>query len=318
MKIIVVGDPHFWDRDISSRCDNYQDTSINKLKQVVEYQKRYQVDCVIFLGDFFHAPLTSKEYLNELVLELKKFQCPLYTLVGNHRGDQSYKDWRSFEKKDLGTLVFTGVLNILLAYESSNGSIVGMSAYETLYDVLFEMNRYTETTKPIKNEAIHILACHHFIKGSGSSFEDDLILDVSEVKQTFPNLKYILAGHDHAKYDTKIIDGVKIIRPGSLMRTSSAGDQDRNICVAYLDTDMDIVEYLPISSLAYKSLFVNKDHKKDIQDKMMIDQIVSNFSNGDNLDTIMAEDLLKESVEQIDNLEIRDYIKSILRSMGVI
>jgi len=78
-----------------------------------------------------------------------------------------------------------------------------------------------------------------------------------ELKHFYPNLKVILHGHIHHETAiTKSLEGVWLINPGSMLRTTSAEENRRIPKVAYIDTETEAFQLHPIAiAQPYESVF---------------------------------------------------------------
>lgn len=218
MLIGYTGDPHLSDVQTNSRSDDSAKTGLEKLDFVIDLFNEKKVDVIILPGDIFSVKLNSNSYRYQLRVLLSKAKCPIKFLIGNHPGDAVYKNPETYFNRDLGILEFDNYCSRLTKYSV----IKGISAYE-----------------PIPTEQdpeVEFLAVHHFIGNAWD--EEELVIYPDLMKEVFPNLKAVLAGHDHAFYPTYTSrSGVKVIRPGSLMRVSSAQQNKRPIYSGIYDTE---------------------------------------------------------------------------------
>jgi hypothetical protein len=178
---------------------------------------------VVCTGDVF----THAFYSNETRLRVKQLirdaRCrvgmAVYVIGGNHSGDCEGRDPATTVNRELGQFVFDGYLQYLgnlfehsLDYSLPGGMVIrGYSAYT-------EINT-------VDAEKVVGLVAHHWIM---DAFGDSLVIYPDDMKKVFPNLRFIVAGHDHAYHEPYVsTSGVLVLRPGSLMRTDSGVSSNR-------------------------------------------------------------------------------------------
>jgi hypothetical protein len=221
--IVFLGDPHLSDRQIQTRVDDTADTCLKKFIWVLEYARSLKAD-VICTGDVFSHTLYGNRFRHDVKVALRTFNSKgggFYSCGGNHPGDVDGKDAGATLFRELGQFCFDGYINYLgkltgsfRSYQFPTGeAIVGFSAYSSLDDI---------TCPP---ESVVGMVCHHWIM---DAFGDSLVVYPDDMKKLFPNLKFIVAGHDHAFHKPYISrDGVLVVRPGSMMRTDAGASSNR-------------------------------------------------------------------------------------------
>jgi hypothetical protein len=221
--IVFLGDPHLSDRQIQTRVDDTTETCLEKFKWVLSFAASQGAD-ILCTGDVFSHTLYGNRFRHELKVALREFNstgCAFYSCGGNHPGDVDGKDVETTIFRELGQFCFDGYINFLgqlggrfQSYQlASGGVVVGFSAYSSLDAI---------TCPP---ETVVGMVCHHWIM---DAFGDSLVVYPDDLKKTFPNLKFIVAGHDHAFHEPYVSrDGVLVVRPGSMMRTDAGASSNR-------------------------------------------------------------------------------------------
>lgn len=207
MKFTYTTDLHLYDRDISTRNDSSAETALNKLLFVVETANKTGSSHLMFGGDMFSDRVDSPAYLAAIINILRQFLGQVYTVIGNH--DVVHRSTDGYRKRNLAVLQAAGVLTILHSQHVSDLGILGISAYD---------EGIAESLGPEQAAKVRTVFAHHAIEHGA----DRLVLSVRWLKERLPNLRYILSGHDHTEYPDMTIDGVVVIRPGSMLRTSTA------------------------------------------------------------------------------------------------
>jgi hypothetical protein len=226
--IVFLGDPHLSDRQIQTRVDDTTETCIEKFRWVLGYAASIGAD-VICTGDVFSHTLYGNLFRYEVKAVLRKFNSlgfGFYSCGGNHPGDVDGKNVETTIYRELGQFCYDGYIKYLgelggsfQCYTLPGGeAIVGFSAYSSLDAI------------KCPPEKVIGMVCHHWIM---DAFGDSLVVYPDDMKKVFPNLKFIVAGHDHAFHEPYTSrDGVMVVRPGSMMRTDAGASSNRNPKVA--------------------------------------------------------------------------------------
>jgi DNA repair exonuclease SbcCD nuclease subunit len=252
-KFVFLGDVHLSDKQIMTRVDNTAETVLSKLNWVVDFAIKNNAD-IIHTGDLTTGQLLTNRYriavrrvLGKLMNAGRKF----YSISGNH--DASGGVYESIWDREYGLLNMDGYLDHLdnIHIQWGNGYIVGMSAYNYSFPYNIE-------------ESVFGVVVHAFVQ---DAFGDTLVVYPDDLKKRFPNLQFLLCGHEHQAYSTfQSRDGVQVIRPGSLMRTDSGKSSNRVPRIGLWDTD-GAFEYVDLPSEVarpYEEVFYME--KKSLQD----------------------------------------------------
>lgn len=85
MKIIYLTDSHFDARTPASRSDNYFDTCMAKLTEILEFAKEHHINTILHGGDFFDSPKPGYSTLLPFMDVLARYpDIHWYINVGNH------------------------------------------------------------------------------------------------------------------------------------------------------------------------------------------------------------------------------------------
>ena len=98
-KVAFVGDLHLNHSTPKSRIDDYPTTCIDKLESLRVSLLQRDVKYLIILGDVFHKPKQSVEFLNRVIKQFLKFKdsgIEVYSIIGNH--DEIYERVDSIER----------------------------------------------------------------------------------------------------------------------------------------------------------------------------------------------------------------------------
>lgn len=265
-KVCIVGDTHFSPKQPISRKDNYPETLLNKLDNLLELCKDNNIEDVIFLGDLINANQMTMEYfiiLFKHFMEFKKNNIRLHSIIGNH--DVQHGNEEFLDKSPLTILFKSGLF--------SNKDF-------TVDNCLFTMMNYYEsvnTIEPATNDYTNILIGHYFYL---NGFNDiNHTLSPEECKNLGYNFYFL--GHDHTPYEPLKINNYEVHRPGSFSRATSETCQVSrdNIQVCIFDTDSLLVTYKNIPNV-----LSSKDIYKE-------SKLISKLIDKDEVDTTLSEDI---------------------------
>ena len=269
--IVFLGDPHLSDRQISTRVDDTTETCLEKFEWVLNYAKSIDAN-IICTGDMFTHTLFNNRTRYRLKKAIREYRYSggwLWSISGNHSGDIEDRNPDSALYRELGQFVLDGYVNFLGCFDrycrsyfldrslTNSPVIIGYSAYCT--DV-------NDSVAESLSDRVIGMVCHHFI--GQECFGDPLVIYPDDMKKVFPNLRFIVGGHDHAHHVPYMSrDGVWVVRPGSMMRTDSGESSKRIPCVEVLyprmDGEPDRWEIVPIAcARSYDEVFFAE--KRDI------------------------------------------------------
>lgn len=250
MNLIFFGDPHFDAQTPMSRLDNYAETSLTKLKEILSIAIENNVKDVFTTGDFFDKYEVSYAYLNDMISVLQLYKekdVNIWSSIGNH--DLPYNNMSYFKNTPLNLLFKSGLVkHIKEKQEFENHVVYGLDF--TNKDVL--SNLRTETNKT------NILVMHYAVNNTvpGDS------INAEELK----GFDFVISGHDHAYYvPFNASPNCQILRPGSLMRrTKEEYNLKRNVLVYLIDTnkkeakEINLKNVLPADKLFKNEVFLEK------------------------------------------------------------
>jgi len=287
-KILFVGDLHLSDRQITTRVDDTTETCLEKLQWILDFASKQGAD-IIHTGDMFTHTLYSNKTRLRIKQMLRSYNvsgCTFYSIAGNHTGDIEDKDSSSFIHREFGQFVFDGYvsfLNPILIQDSNNTSITSGDyiIFDTLPNPQGFIRGYSAYSELNTDRADSVvgLVCHHWIM---DAFGDSLVVYPDDMKKIFPNLRFIVAGHDHAYHEPYYSrDGVYVVRPGSVMRTDSGKSSDRIPSVElytpspYAGLSNDHWEKIPIGcARPYNEVFYSEKKQVNSESESAVDQFI--------------------------------------------
>jgi len=119
--ITGIADPHFSDKKPRSRRDNYQETQIRKMTDLINLSKKIKWDgeflpasAITIAGDICHQPrgeLISRRLDIRLISTMAEAPCPILAILGNH--DKEKDRIESIETHTLGTMVASKTIRLV-------------------------------------------------------------------------------------------------------------------------------------------------------------------------------------------------------------
>lgn len=200
MNLILLSDTHIlWDQPIS-RIDNIRKTQFEKWEFILQYSKDTN-STLLEAGDFFQKP-RSWNLLPEIIGWFKKYQIPIYCVIGQH--DQYMRDFQNISTTNLGVLAKAGLVKIL-----------DESAYYD-FDIALYGASYGQEIPEIKNkDCFNILVIHAPI-ASKALYPNQQYMDALTFLKENP-FNLIVAGDIHQKYMFEY-EGRYICNSGPLLR----------------------------------------------------------------------------------------------------
>lgn len=296
--IAFVGDMHIQFSNPTSRVDNYFESVLNKLSQILDNNR-----VVISLGDMFSNPVLDIQGTLVLIELLKRYKDKggmFFEIAGNH----TIYNWNlnTLSKTTLGLLHKLELVNIL----DRSGLVVNSLDKLELEGITIVpglLNNPHDVIKaPTDNSIMVAHTYYNFSRDPKHSFEYEEIANLG--------YRAIFLGHDHERYPEKVLEQGVLYRPGSLGREAAHPyNFTRELIYYKLDLDTDSIspvkiDYLPASEVF--SLEVIEKHN-DTTSAFIYDleELMKNFKNKSSISVS-----IKKMME--DNPEISDEIISFI------
>jgi len=256
IKILVIGDLHASDLKPQMRIDNFNETQMNKIQEIMEIGKNNKVDFYIFLGDIVHKPELSYRTLCDIIKILKKNIILKYTLVGNH--DIFGLNEGTLYRTVSGILSEFGMLHILdeKLIEDEKVIIKGVHAFSSK-NYQFA-NGYKDYLK--------IICSHDMIT------PEECIFKSTPIEKVVTNADLIISGDYHIPFD--IYKGhTQFINPGIIIRHNS---NERDIKPSVILLEIEHRKY-QIKKIVLKSTPENAFDIKTIQEEKTFEKFVDSI-----------------------------------------
>lgn len=248
-KFIVCGDLHFRSENPRNRKDNFEETMVQKLKEV--FGLAYELDAdLIIPGDIFDTANVSLKTIAELGSVIAESGVQMLAISGNH--DLPAGNKAALARTPFGLLDKLGIVWNLEdeCYEAFNGDLkiyVTGCGFDFQTDTPEGMKQFQSDDADEDTLSIHVV--HSMLMASSPSFPMRLTL----IDQVETDADIIISGHYHEGFGIhRRKDGKLFINPGALCRLSaSEAEMKRTVQVALLTirskTDFD-AELIPLQS----------------------------------------------------------------------
>jgi len=213
--IITASDIHISDTAPRSRIDDFRETVLGKVRQLLTATTKLGADTVIVAGDLFNLkkPVrTSHSLVRELIELFKKFPCPVYIIPGNH--DLTADDLDTLSNQPLGVLLASGPPLKMLNSEILTKKGVQLSLVGIPYTDNIDLNKWKF---PDKKDCIAQICAVHVYAGpkSGMVFGERL-WGYDELGKLNPDVFVI--GHYHVDQGIQKLGDKYFINLGAVTR----------------------------------------------------------------------------------------------------
>lgn len=220
MKLLYFTDSHIRGTSPKNRKDDFFQTLITKMEEIVKISVDEEVDYIFHGGDLFDRPDISISVVGTFAKILTKVKAPIYMISGNH--DIFGHNPKTLNRTMLGLLSNIGIVNlvndkkVILSKEDISIEVSG-APYIYGNDELVNKGRYIVTEKN-KNVDYQIHMTHGFLvdKPFLKTVNHTLINEILDTKADIT-----LGGHYHLGFKSQIIDGKHFLNPGSIVRIAN-------------------------------------------------------------------------------------------------
>lgn len=306
--IAFIVDPQIQYSNPSSRIDNYFETILKKLQEVL-FANKYSV----ILGDFTEFPVLDMAGLIAVISLLKKYKeagghC--YSLVGNH--DTYNYSLSQVNKCTLGLLAKLGLITIIDRTHEVDNSVgeIDIGDWNIQCTYLKDPRKDLKVAKQEKS----ILIGHNYY-----NFERDKKHSLEYEDLEPLQYKFIFLGHDHKNHLNKVIGKSILYRSGNLSRgRAESYNFDRKIYYYRLNLDNEQIEQIDVEFQPASEVFsiqANEKHN-DPTPKYIYDleELMNSFKKKKTAN-ISIKKMLEDNKE-VSN-EIVEFIKDCYSACGI-
>jgi DNA repair exonuclease SbcCD nuclease subunit len=252
---LLIGDPHLDSKTPLARIDNYRETTINKLRSLLQLAIDKKVRAVITTGDVFNRYDVPISYLNEVVHILREYRfngIEVYSIIGNHDIPRNNMDY--FKNTPLSLLFKSGLVK-KIGSGKDDRLVIG----ETVVYGLNYKEKLSEIETPRDGYLNKILVMHYATENTVPADNVPLV--------DLESFDIVFAGHDHMYYEPIITEDLEVYRPGSFTRrTKDEYNLERDIIVCHSKGDYEVEELILPGVEPAVSVFKDKVFNQDIED----------------------------------------------------
>jgi DNA repair exonuclease SbcCD nuclease subunit len=256
MKFLFFTDSHIKSTPPENRKDNYHQSLINKLNEIVSISKNEKVDYILHGGDWYDRPSNDKSLSSEVTAILKTFDKPVYTIYGNH--DIFGASPLTVEGTMLGALINERIVHLITNDEKiflrEDALTVQLTGKSNKYGMDSVQNRdyYYIVKKDRKADyAINMVHGMLLYKPFPPGIPFTLL---NEISQTGADIT--LSGHYHSGYGIINLNNRYFINPGSIVRITNYQSELYRIPQVII---IDIKESISIKQIELKSVLPGHD-----------------------------------------------------------
>ena len=305
--LAIIGDPHIQFNNPSCRQDNYFESIMDKLKQIMKSNSY-----IIELGDLLSLPVLDIQgtlILVDLLSQYKKQGGRFISLIGNH----NIYNWQinTLNKTTTRLLARLNLIDILDADLSEAYSEINLGPFKILPLSL----NFSKKELPKAKGQHNILVGHAFY---ASERDPKHSINYEDIKDL--GYEYIFLGHDHEPYKPKIIDNTILYRPGSLGRTTShTYNLYRKPLYYRINLDSCEIKEVILNSKSSEEIFtyeiINKKQDKTPDYVYDLEALINSYKEKGHSSILSIRKLMEDSSEVTP--EIIQFISDIHEACGL-
>jgi len=302
-KYLIFSDFHISGRNPRSRIDNYYQSCLQKLDEIIDLSK--SVDCVICAGDFWDSPIVANTMVDDVIDRIDLAKKDWYFIYGNH--DLVTYNIESSNSSSLSHMMRRS------KYIKHLNEIEDKDIYIRGYDCTFNREQLLKENGIIHNSSkkITLAITHNFITIK------PFIKTVAHVqaKDIKTNYSIIWCSHFHTNFDD-IINGHKFVNLSSIGRTVI--NEQHQPQVAILDTETGKIDKILLKSAKPSSEVFDLSKYEEIkQNEKSIDEFIEALNSA----TWRAADIYTQ-IEMIGKdteveKEVVDYLHNKIKQIKI-
>jgi len=285
-KFLYLQDFHISGKNPCNRNDNYYESMLLKLDEVLEIAKINKVDFVIDGGDFFESPIVTNTIVDDVLDRIESKKIKWFMLYGNHC--EIGKNINVSGATSISHMIRRSkFVEHLETIETEDLFIQGFDYYHSIESDLKEKGLMSINKRENK---IKIAVIHALI--TLKSLPDKVMhLPIKALKTDFD---YVFVAHNHKGWSEFQQKGVKIANISCLGR-SAVDEADIKPTVAIYDSKTDNLSLIPLKCAKLG---------KDVFELDKIEQL-KNFEG--EINKFIAS-LDTEKIKQLDLMGIIEYL----------
>ena len=242
MKLLILGDTHFRYSNPEKRIDNYWETQLRKLHEVLSIFEAYDCDHIIQVGDFFDSPNVSNYVVSSLIRRFKAWGSKIFCIYGQH--DIFGHAAETYKRSPLAILEAAGCIELL---DGNGSSLVSEKDQQVAMIYGASFGQEDPDTKR-GNNFYNILVVHDMI-GNKPLFPGQDLIKPRIYLEKHKQFDLICCGDYHYRFSF-CANGRIICNPGAMMRkTVSEYDLAHRPGVFIVNTINHTVELVTLESV---------------------------------------------------------------------
>lgn len=218
MRFLFFTDDHKRGTSPENRTDNFPETLLRKLQEVVKIAQEYEVDYILHGGDFFDVPAPAISVCGDFLGVYQQFSVPIFTIPGNH--DLFGHNTATLPRTMLGFIARLGIVRLVgrePIYLEKNGLRVQLSGQ----GYHFEMDRREPQLDYVvqKKDCDYAIHMVHGMLLQRSIYPGAIYTLIEQIWDT--EADFTLVGHNHLGFPDTEKDGKYFLNPGALVRLSN-------------------------------------------------------------------------------------------------
>ena len=289
MKLLYLQDFHLSGKTPENRKDNYFQSMLLKLDEVLEIAKRKKVDKIIDGGDFLESPIIAYQILDEAWDRIEANKIPFHMLFGNHC--EIGHNIENSKGTSLAHMIRrSDCFNFLNIIETENYYIMGVEYSHNIEEKIKEEGLFHNKKDKLTIAVIHALITEKPLPYSA------MHLCYQDIKS---NYDYILVSHNHHPFNLQI-KNTKILNIGCIGRRK-IDEKDIFPSVLLIDTSTKKFEIIKLKSAKKgEEVFDLEKIEKNKEFEGNINSFIESLSN-----------------VKLQSLDIREKIESIAKETKV-
>jgi len=260
MKFLYCADLHGKLKNPISRLDNYSESWLLKIDEIIRLSIDNKCSFVIVNGDVFDSPYISNVLIDEFMDRIERKKISWRIVAGNH--DLIGHNWAVSKSSALAHIYRrSSMIDRLITIETEDYFIQGVEYCHGVEENIKENQLITTSKAKFK------ICIPHALLTKGKFFENTSYIQLKDIKTNFD---LILCGHLHTEFD-ETINKTRFINLSSIGRTAITEQHMPQVAIINTETK-DIVKIKLKSAKKADEIFdlskyeELKANKKDIKE----------------------------------------------------
>ncbi len=245
MKFLYIQDFHLTGKTPCNRTDNYYQSLLLKLDEVLLLAKKNRVDFIIDGGDFFNGELVANTIVDDVLDKIEKARIKWYMLFGNHpMVGHSIENSKATSLQHMfnRSKYVEHLTDLILTASKQKGIINYLQGFDYSHNIEQDIRDNGLMCK--YPEANFKIAIVHALITEKPLMPQIMHIPIKDVKTDFD---VVLVAHNHLQWGILEHKGVKFVNIGCLGRTGV--DEVKIVpTVAYIDTETRKIELISLKS----------------------------------------------------------------------